>query len=39
MPCPLLIETRVSLNEAALRMRGVEDQVVFMRTTVVVPVW
>ena len=44
---PLLIETRVSLNEPALRRRGVEDQAVFMRarcservlrTTVVVPV-
>ena len=32
MPSPLLIETRASLNEPALRMRGVEDQAVFMRT-------
>jgi hypothetical protein len=47
MPSPLLIETRASLNEPALRKRGVEDQAVFvhsrrskrvLRTTVVVPV-
>ena len=30
-PSPLLIETRVSLNEPALRARRVEDQAVFMR--------
>ncbi|KAI9453522.1 hypothetical protein BJY52DRAFT_832642 [Lactarius psammicola] len=28
---PLLIETRASLNEPALRRRGIEDQAVFMR--------